>query len=140
MSHANFELRQAGRLAVTRGFKIQDGSSYLRLERRGNEIHGAVSSDGNHWMPLPPIIADLEDRVKVGVVVVNSASKSLKAGFEGLQVTGRPATPAEGKVDAERPPPPKPSPSQDGGPASPGTSGRPDQGGVASVSRENRPR
>ena len=85
--YANFELRQAGRLAVTQGFKIQDGSSYLRLERRGDEIHGAVSSDGNHWTLLPPMIAHLEDRVKVGVVVVNSASKTLKAGFEELQVT-----------------------------------------------------
>ena len=96
--YANFELRQAGRLAVTQGFKIQDGSSYLRLQRRGAEIHGAVSSDGNHWTRLPPMIAQLEDRVKVGVVVVNSASKPLKAGFEGLQVISIPATEAEGEV------------------------------------------
>ena len=85
--YANFELRQAGRLAVSQGHKIVDGASYLRLERRGGKIHGALSSDGSRWTPLPPLIANLNDRVKVGVVVVNSASKTLKAGFEELQVT-----------------------------------------------------
>ena len=64
-----------------------DGARYLRLERRGGKIHGALSSDGSRWTPLPPLIANLKDRVKVGVVVVNSASKTLKAGFEELQVT-----------------------------------------------------
>ena len=64
-----------------------DGARYLRLERRGGEIHGAVSSDGSHWTLLPSLTANLKDRVKVGVVVVNSASKTLKAGFEELQVT-----------------------------------------------------
>jgi serine/threonine protein kinase len=85
--YANFELRQAGRLAFSEGYKIVDGASYLRLKRRAGEIHGAFSSDGSHWTPLPSLIANLNDRVKVGVVVVNSASKSLKAGFEELQVT-----------------------------------------------------
>jgi regulation of enolase protein 1 (concanavalin A-like superfamily) len=85
--YANFELRQAGRLAVSQGHKIVDSTSYLRLERRGGEIHGAVSSDGSHWTPLPSLIANLNDHVKVGIVVVNSASKTLKAGFEELQVT-----------------------------------------------------
>ena len=85
--YANFELRQAGRLAVSQGHKVVDGASYLRLERRGGKMHGALSSDGSRWTPLPPLIANLKDRVKVGVVVVNSASKTLKAGFEELQVT-----------------------------------------------------
>jgi hypothetical protein len=138
--YANFELRQDGRLAVTRGYKIQDGSSYLRLERRGDEIHGAVSADGNQWTPLPPLIAHLEDRVRVGVVAVNSASRPLKAGFEGFQVTGRPETEAERDPNADRPPPPPPSPAQEGGPPPPGTSGRPDHRGIDSVSREKHPR
>jgi hypothetical protein len=138
--YANFELREAGRLALTRGYKIQDGSSDLRLERRGDEIHGAVSADGRHWTPLPPLVAHLKDRVQVGVVAVNSASKPLKAGFEGFQVTGRPETEAESEANADRPPPPEPSPSQEVGPAPPGTSGRPDHRGMTSVSREKHPR
>jgi regulation of enolase protein 1 (concanavalin A-like superfamily) len=138
--YANFELRQAGRLAVTRGYKILDGSSDLRLERRGDEIHGAVSADGNHWTLLPPLVAHLEDRVRVGVVAVNSASKPLKAGFEGLQVTGQPATEAEGQADADRPPPPPPSPAQEVGPAPPGHLGRAGPSEHRPVSREKHPR
>jgi hypothetical protein len=128
--YANFELREAGRLAVTRGYRIEDGSSYLRLVRRGDEIHGAVGADGDHWTPLPPLVAHLKDPVQVGVVVVNSASKPLKAGFEGFQVTGQSATEADGQANADRPPPPPPSPAHEGGPAPPGTSGRPDHRGV----------
>jgi hypothetical protein len=63
------------------------------------------------------MIVQLGDHVKVGVVVVNSALKPLKAGFEGLQVTGIPATEAEGEANADRPPPLKPPPSQEVGPA-----------------------
>jgi hypothetical protein len=78
--------------------------------------------------------------VRVGVVVVNSASKPLKAGFEGLQVTGQPGTEAEGEANADGPLPPKLSPSQGVAPVPRGTSGRPDHRGVASVHREYHPR
>ncbi len=87
--YANFELRRAGLLAVTQGLKIEDDASYLRLERRGNEVRGAFSPDGDHWTLFPPMIVELKDRLKVGVVVVNSASKPLKAGFEEIQVTAQ---------------------------------------------------
>ena len=132
-SYANFELRQAGRLAVTWGLKIVDGSSYLRLKRRGDLIHGSFSPDGDHWTPFSPMIVDLKDRLKVGVLAVNSASKPLKAGFEEFRFRRIPGT----EADADRPPPgpPKRSPSQELAPALPGTSRGPDHPGAASVSR-----
>ena len=127
-SYANFELRQAGRLAVTWGLKIVDGSSYLRLERRGEAIRGAFSPDGDHWTAFAPMIVGLKDRLKVGVLAVNSASKPLKAGFEEFRVTGKPG---RTEADADRPPPGPPdrSPSQEVAPAPPGTSSRPDHPG-----------
>ena len=123
-SYANFELRQAGRLAVTWGLKIVDGSRYLRLERRGNAIHGAFSPDGDHWTAFAPMIANLQDRLKVGVLAVNSASKPLKAGLEEFRVIRKPAT--EAGADRPLPGPPERSPSQEVAPAPPGTSRRPD--------------
>jgi len=99
--YANFELRQAGRLLVSQGLKIEVGSSYLRLQRRGAEIHGAFSSDGDHWTAFPPMTANLAGRVEVGVVAVNSSSTPLKAEFETFQVTGEPGTGTEGQVDTE---------------------------------------
>jgi len=133
--YANFELRRAGLLAVSQGLKIEDDTSYLRLERRGDEVRGAFSPDSEHWTPFSPMIVDLKDRLKVGVVAVNSTSKPLKAGFEELQVTGKPRTEAE--VDADRPRPPKRSPSPEVAPAPPGSSSRPDHRGVESVARES---
>ena len=92
-SYANFELRQDGLLVTSRGLEIVDGASDLRLRRRADEIHGAFSLDGDHWTPLAPIVAKLEDRVEIGVVAVNSSSKPLKAEFEGFAVPkGRGAT------------------------------------------------
>ena len=134
-SYANFELRRAGLLAVSQGLKIEDDSSYLRLERRGDEVRGAFSPDGDHWALLSPMIVDFKDRLKVGVGVVNSASKPLKVGFDKLQVTGKPGSDAE--IDADRTRPTKRSPSQEVAPAPQGTSSRSDDRGAESVSRES---
>jgi hypothetical protein len=135
--YANFELRQAGRLLVSRGLKIEDGSSHLRLQRRGALIHGAFSSDGDNWTSFPPITAKLAGRVEVGVVAVNSSSKPLKAEFAMFQVTGEPGTGAEGEVDTGGPGPPQRSPSHPVGPGPQGTSGRPGLRSVAIVWRAN---
>src|SRR5439155_16695342 len=70
--YANFALRQASRLASSWGLKIEDGSSYLRLVRCGDELRGAFSPDGDHWTPFSPMIANLKDRLQVVVVAVNS--------------------------------------------------------------------
>ena len=51
---------------------------------------GALSHDGDHWTPLAPIVAKLEDRVEIGIVAVNSSSKPLKAEFEGFAVSEGP--------------------------------------------------
>jgi serine/threonine protein kinase/regulation of enolase protein 1 (concanavalin A-like superfamily) len=101
--YANFELRQAGLLATSRGLKIDDGTSYLRLQRRGDQIHGAFSLDGDHWTPFPPMVAKLEDRVEVGVVAVNSSSKPLTAEFEGFAISEGPGASGDVRTGAINP-------------------------------------
>ena len=127
--YANFELRQAGLLATSRGLKIDDGTSYLRLQRRGDQIHGAFSLDGDHWTPFPPMVANLKDRLEIGVVAVNSSSKPMKAEFEGFPVSG---AGAEARDGADGPPTAAPVRPVEIGPA-PGTKrGRVDRRGTDS--------
>jgi hypothetical protein len=86
-AYANFELRKDGVLAVSRGLKIDDGSTYLRLRRRGDEIYAAFGPDGVHWALFPPLTAKLDDRLKIGVAAINTAMKPLKAELEGFRVS-----------------------------------------------------
>jgi regulation of enolase protein 1 (concanavalin A-like superfamily) len=101
--YANFELRQDGRLASSWGIKIEDGSTYLRIQRMGDELHAAFSPDGSSWTPFAPLTASLPDRVEVGVVAINSAAKPLKAEFERFQLIIGPQ--AGSGADADRVPP-----------------------------------
>ncbi len=104
--YANFEHRQAGLMAASRGLKIDDGASYLRLRRRGDEIQGAFSLDGDHWRPFLPMIATFGDRVEVGVLAVNSSSKPMKAEFDRFQVITVAVAQAHAGTDS----PPAPAP------------------------------
>ena len=47
--------------------------------KRGDEIHGAFSLDGDHWTPFPPMVTEFEDRLEIGVVAVSSSSKPMTA-------------------------------------------------------------
>jgi serine/threonine protein kinase len=85
--YANFEYRRDGALAVSRGLKIVDGSSYLRLKRRGNEIYAAFGPDGITWTSFPPLSVMLQERLEVGIVAINTATKPLTARLEGFEVS-----------------------------------------------------
>ncbi len=103
--YANFELRQDGHLASSRGQKIEDDSSYLRLRRLGEEVHAAFSPDGHHWTPLAPLVVNFPDRVEVGVVSVSSSTKPLEARFEEFQLIVPTAGPIlDSEIDGQRPP------------------------------------
>jgi regulation of enolase protein 1 (concanavalin A-like superfamily) len=84
--YANFELRKDGRLDQGGGVEIPDRATYLRLERRGRRVIGAVSEDGVRWSWLKPIAADLAAEVKLGVAAVSTSSDPLTAEFSELEV------------------------------------------------------
>lgn len=87
--YANYELRKDGALAVSRGIKIEDGSTYLRLERRGDAFEAAFGPDGSRWTSFPPITAKLADQLKIGVAAINTATKPLTADLEGFALSER---------------------------------------------------
>ena len=94
--YANFELRKDGALAVSRGLKIEDGASHLRLRRRGDEISAAVSNDGLIWKSLTPLSAKLKERLSIGVSAINTATKPLTVELEGFDVSERPGASSDG--------------------------------------------
>jgi serine/threonine protein kinase/regulation of enolase protein 1 (concanavalin A-like superfamily) len=85
--YVNFEYRKDGALAVSSGLKNDDDSSYLRLKRRGSEIEASFGPDGARWTSFPPLFAKLNDRLKVGVSAINTATKALAAQFDGFEVS-----------------------------------------------------
>ncbi len=89
-TYANFELRWRGELAVSKGLPIKDGSTQIRLKRRGREIRADFCPDGVGWISFPPLVVDFDEDLGLGVVAVNSASKSLKADLKMFSVTSKP--------------------------------------------------
>jgi hypothetical protein len=109
-SYTNFELRKGGALAVSRGLEIKDGSTRLRLERRGSEVRAAFGPDGDHWTWFEPLAVEFDERLGVGIAAINSASKPLDAGLNMFAIT-RIGRAGEGKLEGSvRPPRPEAGP------------------------------
>ena len=128
--YANFELRQDGRLASSWGLKIEDGSSYLRLRRLGDEVRAAFSPDGYHWTSFAPLNAHFPDRVEIGVVAVSSATKPLEAHFEESQLIISPG--AGSGVNTDRTRSKAPAPPEVTGPTPAARPSRADRPGAGS--------
>jgi regulation of enolase protein 1 (concanavalin A-like superfamily) len=104
------ELREGGRLAVTRGFTIEDGPLWLKLRRQGASSSAWYSHDGRRWVALPRIDATFADRLEVGVLAVNSAEQTLSAELEMLNIEDPQGSKARDYADHDpggpsRPPP-----------------------------------
>jgi serine/threonine protein kinase len=110
--YANFEHRKNGALAVSWGITITDGSTDLRLEKRGDEIRAAFSADEIHWNRFEPIKADFDNNLAIGVVAINSSAKPLTAELENLAITAITPAAADGQGSADHPlmPEARPSP------------------------------
>jgi regulation of enolase protein 1 (concanavalin A-like superfamily) len=84
--YLNYELREDGRLAISRGITSEDRPLVLRLRRQGQEFSAAYSRDGHRWVQLPRIDTNLNERVEVGVIAINSSARDLPAELEQLSV------------------------------------------------------
>ncbi len=65
------------------------GTTYLRLARKGNQFSASASSDGQEWVPFDPIESHLPDRVKVGVVAINTSKEPFSVTFSEFKLEGR---------------------------------------------------
>jgi regulation of enolase protein 1 (concanavalin A-like superfamily) len=114
--YINYELREAGRLAVSHGITTEDRSLSLRLRREGVAFSAWYSLDGHRWVNLGRVNAPFGERVEVGVVAVNSSKHALSAELEGLDVADPQGSMARDHADSEAGEPSPPTPASAGGP------------------------
>src|SRR5262249_40286056 len=60
-AYVNYELREGGRLAMTRGITIDDHALFLNLRRQGQEFSASYSHDGRRWIKLSTVNASLRE-------------------------------------------------------------------------------
>ena len=65
-------------------------SAFLRIERRGDEVHPALSTDGKKWLLQPWFKLKYPRKVKVGLIVTSTSNAPLKVTFDRFQL-GEPA-------------------------------------------------
>jgi regulation of enolase protein 1 (concanavalin A-like superfamily) len=128
--YINYELREGGRLAVSRGITTEDRPLFLKLRREGGTFSALCSGDGHRWVGLGRVDANLAERVEVGVVAINSSNRTLSAELEGLNVEDPQGSMARDYPDRDsKEPSPPPPASGEGSQVRPSpTSGLPEPG------------
>ncbi len=85
MPYANFEMRadsKLDRIGYANEHPLpKTGPVYLRLERRGQKVVGAVSSDGLKWEALPAkeIPAAWPEELQIGVVAISTSKRRVQS-------------------------------------------------------------
>ncbi|MBA3313245.1 MAG: DUF1349 domain-containing protein [Planctomycetota bacterium] len=81
--YINFETRENGKLIPSQAGRIRDDADlWLRIERHGKKVLGAVSPDGDRWTSLGPITLELPDDLRIGIAAVNATEQPFEARFE----------------------------------------------------------
>jgi regulation of enolase protein 1 (concanavalin A-like superfamily) len=88
--YANFELRVMGRLTrfgTPVDYTIDpERDTFLRLERKGHAVSGAVSQEAGQWHDLGTKEAELPDEVLVGIAAINASSQPFRPMFTEFRV------------------------------------------------------
>jgi len=90
--YANFEIRVNGeveRIGDSTDVPLpKEGPVYLRLQRKGRQVLGAVSLDGEKWKDLEPkeLPASWPEELKVGVVGISTSVEDFAPKFSKLKI------------------------------------------------------
>jgi regulation of enolase protein 1 (concanavalin A-like superfamily) len=88
--YANFELRVKGmltRFGTPVDYTIDpERDTFLRLEKNGNIVSGAVSQQAGQWHDLGTKEAELPDEVLVGIAAINASTQPFRPIFARLSV------------------------------------------------------
>ena len=84
-----FEEREAGYGGAVNNEVYAGGPCYLRMERKGSRISGALSLDGSKWKQLLPIDTLWPAQLKIGLSAINSSSAPMAVRFEELSLSGK---------------------------------------------------
>ena len=113
--YINYEVRDGGRLVVSRGVTIADRSLFLKLRRQGLAFSAWYSHDGRRWVDLGRVDATFAERVEVGLVAVNSSKRTQSAELEGLSIEDPQGSMARDDADLDSDEPSRISPASNGG-------------------------
>ena len=83
-----FQERKGGHGGALNNELYKAGDCYLRMERKGSRIHGAVSSDGTTWKELKPIDSVWPAKLKVGLTAISTSSEPFSVTFEDFDLKG----------------------------------------------------
>ena len=86
--YANWEVREDAKLKDTKhNFpSLSAAATYLRLERRGNQILPSYSEDGQNWIDVKPLDIELPAKVKIGVLAGSTTSRPFAPIFDQFQL------------------------------------------------------
>jgi regulation of enolase protein 1 (concanavalin A-like superfamily) len=88
--YASWELRRNGeveRFANASDLPLDEGKdTFLRLERRSDKIHAAVSQERDKWHYLEPKTVALPGKVHIGVAAVNTSTRVFAPRFDEIKL------------------------------------------------------
>lgn len=88
--YANWELRENGRFAragTTGEMPLSGNATWLRVQRRGNQLIGSVSEDGATWKDLLPLTVNWPQDIQIGIAAVNNTPIGYEARFANRTLT-----------------------------------------------------
>jgi regulation of enolase protein 1 (concanavalin A-like superfamily) len=98
---AAFEEREWGARAALNNNRLDPGTAYLRLERRGNRLFGSTSRDGKTWAKLESMDISYPGTIKLGLYAINTGNEAMSVRFEDFKFTETKSRPTPGKPSAK---------------------------------------
>jgi regulation of enolase protein 1 (concanavalin A-like superfamily) len=86
-TYVAFEQREDGQTVAAQSMPLGDQDAVLRVQRRGDQVHGAVSANGGEWQAFQPLTATYPPGVCVGVAAINSSDEPFRIRFEDWRLT-----------------------------------------------------
>jgi RNA polymerase sigma factor (sigma-70 family) len=86
-SFAGLELRRDGKLEREGNVQpLEGGATWLRLERRGVKVLGAISADAVRWTAFEPVALRLPQRCYIGVAAGQNTTVPFEASFSEFEL------------------------------------------------------
>jgi len=89
-TYANWELRQDGTWVLAGDASVcplEDKDTYLRLERRGDQLLAAVSHDSDKWTELKPLEVKLPAKLKLGVAAGTTSTEPFRPRYDRFRLS-----------------------------------------------------
>jgi regulation of enolase protein 1 (concanavalin A-like superfamily) len=88
-TYVNFEEFEGNTRGASHNEVMKGGDCWVRMERKGSRIHGAISFDGTTWKQLRPIQTVWPEKLKVGLVAISSSGLPFTVSFEEYELKGK---------------------------------------------------